>query len=185
MNHALEVPYRVRQALASAFSETLAKLSGGGMRLALEVPDEIRARQNVWPEDAPLSEAELRGELQAMLETARAMRERARELFERLPKASAEEVYYEVPRSHYCVLACALYFAVDEGLEEFVSFLQDSLGATAESLRREWLGLQLRNGLDPLSGPEANELLAILVEALYGAPGQEPHDVEQCEEGGL
>ncbi len=42
MNHALEVPYRVRQALASAFSETLVKLSGGGMRLALEFPDEIR-----------------------------------------------------------------------------------------------------------------------------------------------
>ncbi len=59
MNLAPAVPPAVRQALANAFTETLGHLSGGGLRLALEFPAEIDARQKAWPKGATLCEGKI------------------------------------------------------------------------------------------------------------------------------
>ena len=161
------VPPRVRGELVRHFSQALAKLSYGGMRLAFEFPAAVGARQSAWPEGAALSEARLRGELRRMVETARALRERARELFEQLPEAASEEIGLGVPRGVYFALTAALHFAFGDGLEDYLSYLEGALAATPESLQADWLELHLSHGLGLLD-PQADELLPRLMATLCG-----------------
>ncbi len=90
-----EIPERLRRELVETFSKTARVLSDSGIRIVF--PESIRARQTAWPEDCPLSEPELRAEVQAIvddpaaLEDEEGLSERAQELYSRLPQPPIAE----------------------------------------------------------------------------------------------
>ncbi len=165
-----DLPPRVRQKLAEAFTMTARTLSAAGMRLVL--PDSIYAGQTAWPEDSPLSEPELRAEVQAIVNDAKvleervgALRERARELYERLPQTPLAEGELDLPQSIYYALADALSCVINDGLDE-LSYLERKLADTPESLRADWLSYHVGQCVEPFRAPEFAEELERLMAVL-------------------
>ncbi len=61
-----EIPAETRRQLLEQFARIFARLTAHGIRIVFDFPEEVRARQAAWPEGWPLSEAELRCEIQAL-----------------------------------------------------------------------------------------------------------------------
>lgn len=167
-----ELPPNLHRELRKRLVETAAKLSASGLRL--ELPEAVRTAQTAWPEDCPLSEPELRAEVQSIFDAARALedqrreiKERARELYARLPRLSEPEAFFEAPQSIYYALTDAVSSAADDGLED-LSYIEEKLADTPESLRAAWLGYHLGECVRELEDPEIEEAVAKLVTALCG-----------------
>ncbi len=159
------IPSQARPELTEHLTKMLGKLSHGGLRLAFDSPEKIHARQTAWPKDAQLSETQLRAELQAIAESAKALAERANRLCEKLPDASDAELEDEIPQGLYYVLLDALLLTAEDGFDECVNYLERALAATPESLRDDWLNRQLERGLKPLGAAAAEQLLPQLMRA--------------------
>ena len=105
--------------------------------------EDLTAWQTAWPEDSPLSEAELREALERARSTLVATHRRMKELFACLPMPADYDGDYELindhPRSIYFELHTAVYYLMvltDEECND--SILRNALEATPESLREEW-----------------------------------------------
>ncbi len=95
-----------------------------------------------WPEDCPLSEVELRAEMRTVAADIRALDQRVRALFERLPEPAEYddlEVHdrREFPTGVYYELHFALFGLLEEGL--WSETAEEALEQTPESLRQRWL----------------------------------------------
>ena len=165
-----------RPTVMEKLTEEIESLGNDGMRLAFSFPETMEAQQRAWPEDAPLSEAELRSELQAIVDAFNALHARAGKLCEKLPPLPEAELDDEVPRGLYFALADALDCAQSGG--DLLEYLESALEATPESLRAEWLQRRLRDPLMDLmaeegSGIEPLDVLTRLIRTLSREVGME------------
>ena len=100
------------------------------------------AWQEEWPEDAPLSEAELREELEGVRAELRAIARRMQALHKRLPEPAYFDMIFddneEVPETIYFELVSTVAGISDElsGVDDTIRY---GLEATAESLRAAWV----------------------------------------------
>ncbi len=118
--------------------------------------EKIHAQQIAWPAKCPLSESELREEIKALSDSAKALEDRARGLYARLPEPPDAEFEGEVPPSLYFVLVVAVAVAEDYA-QNLREELDRGLAATPERLRDKWLSSQLsRIGRHP-RGREADK----------------------------
>ncbi len=164
------IPHEVRRELLRRLTKTARRI-GRGVRM--EFAEDVHALQIAWPEACPLSEPELRGEietlqgeLKAIYGEIEALSNRARELYERLPEPpSAEDS--EVPQSLYFALTDALD-AIADTPEDALSYVEKRLAETPESLRQEWLRDELKECLDVTYDSESEESLETLVRMLCG-----------------
>ncbi len=84
MIFASNIPEPIRRELTEALSTTVRTLADSGVRLVF--PESIDAGQRVWPEQCPLSEPELRAEVQAIFDRAKALEVEVRTLKEHAGK---------------------------------------------------------------------------------------------------
>ncbi len=124
-------------------------------RMRFGFREKIHAQQTAWPAQCPLSEANLRAEIRALSDSAKALEERARKLFARLPEPPHAEYECEVPPSLYFTLVDAVVAAEDDA-QTLREELDDGLAATPESLRDKWLSSQLSR-IGKRFGREADE----------------------------
>ena len=113
-----------------------------GMRLVQELEEErerVTAWQKAWPEDAPLSEAELREELKTVHGALKLIIRRMKDLYDRLPDPGYLEKIDtdEVPGSIYVELLSTVGWVRDE-LPDIEGVVRDSLEETPESLWDSW-----------------------------------------------
>ncbi len=172
------IPAEERRKLLRRLTKTARRI-GRGVRV--EFAEDLLARQIAWPETCPLSEPELRGEietlngeLKAIFGQMEALSSRAKELYKRLPEPSRAE-HREVPESLYYAVTDALS-AIADTPEDAVSYVEERLAETPESLRQRWLRYELKKCLDVINDPESEESLERLVNLLCG------EDVEAAED---
>ncbi len=125
-------------------------VSRAGVRLTF--PEHVEAAQTRWPEDCPLSDEDLRGELRSLLEEIGGLSLRAKGLYERLPEPREFQLddLDEVPESLYCMLYNALSHLFDDGLAGSTRVIEDALAVTPEAIRMDWLDRQLPDRLKRL-----------------------------------
>ncbi len=174
MIFASNIPEPIRRELTEALSTTVRTLADSGVRLVF--PESIDAGQRVWPEQCPLSEPELRAEVQAILDRAKALevevrtlKEHAGKIYARLPKIPPAEIEGELPRGIYYALADCLSFIIDkDGLRGYFdfSYIEDGLTATPASMRTEWLEQHMERCLGWRKSVETGDPLEELLAAL-------------------
>ncbi len=165
------VPLEARRELLGRFTKTARRIRRG---VRMEFADDLHAGQIAWPEACPLSEAEVRGEIEALYGEVKtiygeleALRNRARKLYDKLPEPPDAEFKDEVPRSIYYALTDAVSMIMDTP-EDALSYVEDLLAETPERLRRQWLRSQVEKCLDVINDPESDEPLEKLVSLLCG-----------------
>ncbi len=123
----------------------VAALAKAGVLLAF--PDHVDAAQTRWPEECPLSDEELRGELRSLLAEVGSLSQRAKALCGRLPEPHEFQLddLDAVPESLYLMLYNALSYLIDEGLERSTKVIEDALVVTPEGIRADWLDRRLPN----------------------------------------
>ncbi|MCP4054632.1 MAG: hypothetical protein GY739_16560 [Mesoflavibacter sp.] len=140
-------------------------LGTAGVRLTF--PEHMDATQRLWPDDCPLSEAELRSELRSFLPEIEVLSRRARALYERLPEPPDYQLKDEsgdiadVPNSLYFMLLNALSFLFEDALEQSAALIEDALAETPESIRVYWLEQQISH----------QDLKKLIPAAADGPPG--------------
>ncbi len=175
-----DIPRQARLHMIDELAKTAGTLSGAGLRL--ELPQSILAGQTGWPEDCPMSEPELRAEVQTLLDDAKALQESlealkdsARELYARLPEAASAELEGELPPSIYFALVDCVSFIIDEdGVNGItgISYLEERLDDTPETMRIDWLKYHLKNSVSALSDGETREALEEIAEMLCRSTGR-------------
>jgi len=135
----------------------------GGLRLSF--PDSIKAAQLAWPEDAPLTEPELRREVQALYDDVKAVQDRATKLHARLPEVTSAEINQEAPQSLYYVLNAAVH-ATTEDFDRFYAYLEEMLSATPDSLLLDWVSYLLSWPLSHQTLKETEDRLPQLLQTL-------------------
>ena len=148
-----ELSPELHRKMMACFPWSAGKSSDHKMRCGFRA--EIHAQQIAWPADCPLTEAELRSEIRSLCDSARAVHERAEELFGRLPESRDDEFESEVPPSIYFALYDAVSILMD--VPEILKSAERELAATPESLRDTWLESQLRRIPDRIGGREADK----------------------------
>ncbi len=151
---------------ALALEPLLDKLEHAGLQPSIGFPPEMIERQLAWPENSPLTEAELRtalGELidaiEVLQEQREVVRQRAMALNGRLPPVPEKELECEAPRSVYAELSIAVVALEDNTLDYALEEMQAALDATPEQLRQQWLRLLLEDSVNGLTRFEADRLL--------------------------
>ncbi len=171
MRSGVLIPLEVRRELLGRLTKAAGRIRRG---VRMEFAEDLHAAQIAWPEACPLSEADLRGEIEALygkLKTiygeVEALSNRARELYQKLPESPQAEFDGEVPRSIYYALTDALTMIGDTP-EDASSYVGDLLAETPESLRRQWLRSEIKKSLEVINDPESDERLEGLVRMLCG-----------------
>ncbi|MCP3963628.1 MAG: hypothetical protein GY719_37810 [bacterium] len=121
------------------------------LRELQEDRDRVTARQTAWPEDSPLSEAELREVLETARSTLVATHRHMEDLFACLPMPADydenRELSYDYPRTIYFGLHTAVFYLMELfDAETHDGFIRRVLEATPESLWKEWAELRPRLG---------------------------------------
>ncbi len=159
MNNGISLEALLR--LVARLTETAGKLNG----IRLEFPQAIRDGQTAWPEDCPLSETEMRGEIEGIVDDLAALETRIRELNRRLP-APPEEESGARPFSIYYALTDGVSLLEDD--PGALGYVRERLAATPESLRSEWLKYQLMDCLEVMSDTDTKKQLEKLARLLCG-----------------
>ena len=170
---AREVPASARRALLRRFAQTLDQLTHRGMRFVFHFPEAIRAQQTAWPENCPLSETELRREVQALRDAGATLEQRGRELYARLPEPPRAELVEFRPLTLYEEFHGALGHFADVGLKWCLEGLERALSETPQSLRAVWLEFELKQCLDVLGDSATKTLVPRLVRELCRQDGEE------------
>ncbi len=144
--------------------QALGWLARGGVQIGLRFSEEKLALQAAWPEDSPLSEAELRAELETARDEVRRIGERLKALAATLPAppelqrtGAGEDSFDDVP-SVYGQLTGVLDYIAEEAVAEIESVVEGALAVTPESLRAEWVRGQVPGNLGRMLSPAVAEV---------------------------
>ncbi len=134
-----------------------------GVRLGFSAA--MLKQQRAWPDPCPVSEEELRGEIQALVDGFKALQDRGRKLFDKLPNPPDAEFKGEMPTSVYYTLTDALSIFIDD-MPDILCGVERGLGETPEGLLGEWLSSQLKCCGRGSKEPGAGRALLRLIRAL-------------------
>ncbi len=174
MSYDLEHERILRQGVTREILEAVRKLRSTGVRLVF--PESLHDSQTSWPPDCPLSESEMRAELESILAEARsiksdldALRARGRKILKDLPEEEAPDGYWGRPVSVYYALTDAIDCLCDDNCRSdlSLSFAERMAVATPESLRAEWLQRTFNNVLKKLDHPDTRDQLERVRAALF------------------
>ncbi|MEM7587632.1 MAG: hypothetical protein AAF560_29870 [Acidobacteriota bacterium] len=129
--------------------QLLAVLRYYGLRPEDGFPQWMTEGQLEWPEDSPLSEAELRAEIGTQIAGIKSLRERAERLRRMLP-AEPQQDLNSKPLSVYSELS-HVATSCNQVAEDQLAMAEAAVAATADSLRRVWIRsmLQFKARRDP------------------------------------
>ncbi len=157
-------------------ADAAAKLLQEGVKLDFTFSDETVAAQTAWPQDALLSEKELRTELEGMLEDLRKILRRGKEVFVTLPEPPPRETDGDAPRSVYYMLQEAMSFLAEDELPGGIAYVEECLAAIPLLLRFKWLVAKLPAAMKQLLPADLRDMVPVPLWPLhwFHAEGVEP-----------